>query len=437
MKPRVTILRLETLERRDVPAALTPAQVRHAYGFDQITFNNGSIVGDGSGQTIAIVDAYNDPYIFNDLDTFDRRYSINGSQSLYQQYGAANSFLTVAKLNNPRTSASWAGEIALDVEWAHAIAPGARILLVEARSNSFSDLLAAVNYARNQPGVSAVSMSWGSGEFANETSATYQNDFTTPNGHPGVTFVGASGDNGGPAIWPSVSTNVLSVGGTRLAVDAAGNFLGETAWGGSGGGPSVYFSRPSYQAGTYSGTKRAAPDVSYDADPSTGFSVYNTYDRGWEQIGGTSAGAPQWAALVAIANQGRNLRGLGTLDGPTQTLPLLYSLSSADFHDVTGGRNSYSAASGYDLVTGRGSPVANLVVRDLVGGAAPAQATASAAPAPAVQTASTNARSFWWSLWAIQFNVPKIASTTDFWAPPDRGLSRILQLMTLSQSAWV
>src|SRR5262249_5930979 len=143
----------------------------------------------------------------------------------------------------------------------------------------------------------AVSMSWGASEFANETTATYQNDFTTPNGHRGVTFVGASGDNGVPAIWPSVSPNVLSVGGTRLTVDAAGNFLGEAAGGGSGGGPSVYFSRPSYQAATYGGTKRAAPDVSYDADPSTGFSVYNTFDGGWEQIGGTSAGAPQWAAL--------------------------------------------------------------------------------------------------------------------------------------------
>jgi subtilase family serine protease len=280
-------------------------------------------------------------------------------------------------------------------------------------------------------------MSWGSGEFSNETSATYQNYFTTPNGHPGVTFVGASGDSGGPAIWPSVSTNVLSVGGTRLTVDGSGNFLGETAWAGSGGGPSVYFSRPSYQAGTYSGTKRAAPDVSYDADPSTGFSVYNTYDGGWEQIGGTSAGTPQWAALVAIANQGRNLRGIGTLDGPTQTLPLLYSLSSADFHDATSGRNGYSAAGGYDLVTGRGSPVANLVVRDLVGGAAPAQATASAAPASAVPTTSTKSTSFWRFLWAIQYNLPKIATTTDFSVPPDRGLGRILQLLTLSQGAWV
>jgi subtilase family serine protease len=329
MKSRATgecrgkaILRLEILETRATPAALTPAQVRHAYGFDQISF--GSIAGDGRGETIAIVDAYNDPYVFSDLNSFDNAYSINGSQSLYAQYGAASSFLTVATpQGTPRNSAGWAGEIALDVEWAHAMAPGAKVLLVEARSSSLSDLLAAVNYARSQPGVVAVSMSWGANEFSGETSATYQNDFTTPSGHAGVTFVAASGDSGAPAIWPAVSTNVLAVGGTRLSVDGAGNYLSETGWGGSGGGASVYFSRPAYQSGAngYSGSQRGAPDVAYDADPNTGFSVYNTYDGGWEQVGGTSAGAPQWAALVAIADQGRALAGLGSLDGATQTLP--------------------------------------------------------------------------------------------------------------------
>ncbi len=386
-RPRA-VLRLEALEARDTPAALTPAQVRHAYGFDQIRF--GSVAGDGTGQTIAIVDAYNDPYVLSDLDTFDRRYSINGSQTLYQQYGAASSFLTVARLNNARNDAGWAGEIALDVEWAHAIAPGAKILLVEARSSSLSDLLAAVNYARNQPGVTTVSMSWGSNEFRGETSATYQAYFGTPAGHTGVTFVGASGDSGAPAIWPSVSTNVLSVGGTRLAVDASGNYVGETAWRFSGGGPSAYFTRPGYQAGAngYAGTRRGSPDVAYDADPNTGFSVYNTYDGGWEQVGGTSAGAPQWAALVAIANQGLALNGVGSLDGPTQALPLIYSLSSADFHDITSGSNGYSASGGYDLATGRGSPRANLVVQDLITGD-----IAAVRPAALVGTASGGATS--------------------------------------------
>src|SRR5438093_12987089 len=140
MKPRsaTVVLRVERLEGRDTPAALTPAQVRHAYGFDQIQFAtaSGTVPGDGRGTTIAIVNAFNDPYVFGDLDTFDRRYSVNGGQSLYAQYGAASSLLTVATpQGTPRNNAGWAGEIALDVEWAHAIAPGAKILLVEARSN--------------------------------------------------------------------------------------------------------------------------------------------------------------------------------------------------------------------------------------------------------------------------------------------------------------
>jgi subtilase family serine protease len=368
MKRPTTILHVERLEVRDTPAALTPAQVGAAYGFNQITFTGsaGAVAGDGRGQTIAIVDAYNDPYIVNDVNTFDQRYSVNGNQTLYQQYGAASSFLSVVAQQGTRNNGSWAGEIALDVEWAHAIAPGARILLVEARSSSFTDLLAAVNYARSQPNVSTVSMSWGSNEFSGETSATYQSYFTTPAGHTGVTFVAASGDSGAPAIWPSVSTNVLAVGGTRLTVSGSGAYVSETAWGDSGGGPSRYFSKPSYQT-AYTGTKRGSPDVAYDADPNTGFSVYNTYDGGWEQIGGTSAGAPQWAALVAIADQGRALAGLGSLNGATQTLPAIYALSSADFHDITNGNNGYAATAGYDLATGRGSPRANLVVRDLVG----------------------------------------------------------------------
>src|SRR5207248_2797397 len=122
----------------------------------------------------------------------------------YGQYGPASSFLTVAMpLGTPSTSSGWSQEIALDVEWAHAIAPGAKILLVEARTSSLNDLLGAVDYARNYPGVSALSLSWGSAEFSTE--GNYDSRFTTPAGHGGITFIGASGDNGSPAIWPSVS----------------------------------------------------------------------------------------------------------------------------------------------------------------------------------------------------------------------------------------
>src|SRR5262245_50848550 len=187
LRRRPIQLRLELLEDRATPAGLTPAQVRHAYGFDQMAAVNGTSLT-GKGQTIAIVDAYNDPYIQSDLAAFDRQFGIAAPPSfkVVSQTGSTTAL--------PRTDSGWAGEIALDVEWAHAIAPGANILLVEANSSSVNDLLTAVNYARNQPGVVAVSMSWGAGEFTSETS--FNNYFTTPAGHTGVAFVASSGDSG-------------------------------------------------------------------------------------------------------------------------------------------------------------------------------------------------------------------------------------------------
>ncbi len=169
---------------------------------------------------------------------------------------------------------------------------------------------------------------------------------------------------------------MLSVGGTTLNLNSQG-YLSESGWSGSGGGISAYEAQPSYQRGlvTQSTTRRTNPDVAYDANPSTGFPVYDSYNNPvsapWSQWGGTSAGAPQWAALVAIADQGRALAGKTALDGATQTLPMLYALAAGDFHDVTSGTSTgsprYSAGAGYDLVAGRGSPYANLVVGDLVG----------------------------------------------------------------------
>jgi hypothetical protein len=349
------------------PTGLTPAQVRHAYGFDQISFNNGTVVGDGSGTTIAIVDAYDDPNIASDLHQFD------------VQFGLPDPTFTKVNQNGgsslPVANASWAQEISLDVEWAHAIAPKASILLVEASSASEANLFAAVRYAASAPGVVAVSMSWGGGEFSGESIS--DSTFQTPSGHPGVTFVASSGDSGAPPSYPATSPNVLSVGGTTLNVNSAGAILSESGWSGSGGGISADESQPGYQRGVVTQTtnSRANPDVAYDADPSTGFPVYITYGNSastpWLQFGGTSDAAPQWAALIAIADQGRALAGLGSLDGATQTLPKLYALPSGDFHDITSGTSTgsphFSAAAGYDLVTGLGSPVANRVVADLVG----------------------------------------------------------------------
>ncbi len=352
------------------PTGMTPAQIRQAYGINQISFNNGTVTGDGSGTTIAIVDAYDDPNIANDLHQFDVKFGLPDPTFKKVNQSGGSSL--------PAANGGWASEIALDVEWAHAVAPGAGILLVEASDTSYSNLFAAATYAAKQSGVVAVSMSFGGGEFSGETS--YDNVFQTSSGHAGVTFVAASGDYGAPPSYPAVSPNVLAVGGTTLNVDSGGNYLSESGWSGSGGGISSVEAQPSYQKGVVTQTTswRANPDVAYDADPNTGFAVYDSYNNGsaapWSQFGGTSDAAPQWAGLIAIADQGRALAGLGSLDGPSQTLPDLYSMPAGDFHDVTSGSStgspSYSARSGYDLVTGRGSPVANQVVAALVGSTA-------------------------------------------------------------------
>jgi subtilase family serine protease len=342
------------------PAGFSPQQISQAYGFNQIYFQNGAVKGDGSGQTIAIVDAYNQPNLASDLHTFDATYGLPDPPSLQVVNENGGNSL-------PATNTGWGMEESLDVEWAHAMAPGANILLVEANSASYADLMAAVNFARNQPGVSVVSLSWGSSEWSDEP--YYDGYFTTPAGHQGITFIAASGDSG-TVEYPSTSPNVLAVGGTQLTTDSAGNYVGETAWSGSGGGISTAESQPSYQQGVVTQTSnyRAVPDVAYNGSSNSPYAIYDTTGYGgWLQVYGTSAGAPQWAALVAIADQGRALDGEASLDGGSQTLPALYQLPQSDFHDITsGGNGTYSAAPGYDLVTGRGSPIANLVVAGLV-----------------------------------------------------------------------
>src|SRR5260370_22285182 len=146
--------------------------------------------------------------------------------------------------------------------------------------------MAAVDFARRQPGVRVVSMSWGSREFAGE--AGYDAVFTTPAGHPGVTCVAAAGDSGaaGGPEWPSVSPNVLAVGGTTLRLTGNALRAGETAWSGGGGGVSGQEAEPAYQRAVQSSGRRGTPDMAYDADPATGGYVYSSY--------GVTAGAFGW-----------------------------------------------------------------------------------------------------------------------------------------------
>ena len=184
------------------------------------------------------------------------------------------------------------------------MAPGANIELIEANSASLSNLLTCVQYAASRPGVSVVSMSWGASEFSSE--AQLRQLLHHAAGHTGVSFVASSGDSGAGALWPAISTNVLSVGGTTLTLEKRQPTRSETAWSDSGGGTSQYEKEASYEKGVNTTGHQMDPDVSYDANPNTGFAVYDSYGysgyRGWLEVGGTSAvrrnGRPWWPSPI-------------------------------------------------------------------------------------------------------------------------------------------
>lgn len=319
-----------------VPSGLSPAAVKAAYNLPQ----------SGGQGTIAIVDAYTDPNVEKDLATFSTQFGLPPCTT-------ANGCLTVhAMAPRIKSNSGWALEESLDTQWAHAIAPSAKILLVIAKSSSGNDLLNAVDYARSQTGVVSVSMSWGGSEFSGES--TYDTHFTGP------AFFASSGDAGSGVEWPAVSGNVIGVGGTTLSL-AGGTVSSETAWSGSGGGLSAYEQEPAYQSAyvvPQANNMRAVPDVSYDADPNTGFSVYDSLGyqgiKGWFVVGGTSAGAPQWAAIEALGSAVSSTSLYTDAASPTAY--------AADLRDITSGTNGScgfycTAQTAYDYVTGLGSPL--------------------------------------------------------------------------------
>ena len=360
----------ETLEARKLFSGYTPAQIETAYGFNQITFNGGTVAGNGAGQTIALMEVGNDATLNTDLQNFDAAYGLNnpGSSWCLSVVGEDGGAVpTVAATQSQQL------ETALDLEWAHAIAPAANILVVEANTSGGTDLYRSEVFASAAPGVSTVSISYTRPEA--ETDTTYLGTAQAP-GHNGVTFVAASGDNGFVS-FPSNISNVVGVGGTSLTLGTNGQYAGETVWnnqyGRSGGEPSLFIPEPTYQLGVQKTGTRTTADVSFDADPLTGFDTYFNGSTTPVSVGGTSAGAPAWAALFAIADQGRELNGLDTLDSGTQTLPMLYDLVGTPlyaqaFNDVTTGSNGfYSAGPGYDYPTGLGTPKANVLVQYLAG----------------------------------------------------------------------
>lgn len=381
----------------------TPAQIRAAYGLSQLPAQGSTNKGayQGSGQTVYLINAFHNPNIVQDLAVFNQKFGLPGCTMLsipassklpltapsagsgcsfavvYAAKSAATSVSTGALSSTvPVVSKSWVTESALDVQWAHAIAPLARLVLIEAQSASVPDLMAAVALA-NRMGPGIVSMSFGTGEFAYKTMLYWG----TPLGASAMSYVAANGDWGTQVLWPAVDTRVLAVGGTTLAWNRSSR--SETAWTSTGGATSVQVPAPAYQAGlvkpgdSATSTKRyrGSADVAFNADPYSGQYVYvtpstSTGGTGWIAAGGTSLAAPQWAGLLAVGNAVRALAGKAVL-GTVHT-KLYASVASAGryaslFADVSSGSNGScgamcTATTGYDLLTGWGSPKAvNLI----------------------------------------------------------------------------
>ncbi len=415
---------------------VSPEQLRDAYGINQISFTGRggtTVAGTGAGQTIAIVEEGVDPSLEADLTTFDQYFGIAAPPSFQIEY--QNNSTT----QNPYIIA----EASLDVEWAHAIAPGASIVVYDAQylppnpkepnngTESFENLLLAMKQASEISGVSVVTLSYGLDEDSMEesglTETSFDSDFTTPN----VTFLAASGDtgiygSGDPSPvdtdYPASSPNVVSVGGTSIVIGTPDDYpgtssSGEVAWGngthsyspnydppdggglgGGGGGLSAYEAEPAWQEGVVPvsmdpSDARAVPDVSMDSGSAQEYDVFTSTlgassdsasAVGWLGDAGTSAASPIWAGLIAIADQGRALAGGKALTGFSQTLPALYSLPSGDFHDIIYGNNGDPAEPGYDLATGLGTPVANLLVPALAAYEMPSQMSIKTEPPSSV-----------------------------------------------------
>ncbi|HSX15884.1 MAG TPA: S53 family peptidase [Candidatus Saccharimonadales bacterium] len=328
-----------------LPAGYGPAQFHGAYQTPGTSLNPG---------TIAVVAAYDAPNIVSDLATYNKTFGLPVFPSCSRTVTAA-CFQKVDQnggTNYPQRNSGWALEISMDVEMAHQTCQNCKLILVEASSASYTNLMKAVDRAR-QMGATVVSNSYGSNEFSGETA--YDNHFN----FPGVAFVFSSGDSGYGASYPAGSPFVTAAGGTTLNITAANAWQAETVWNGSGSGCSAYELKPSFQTDTGC-LRRSIADVAADADPNTGAAVYDSYSyqgmRGWFQVGGTSLSAPLIAGMYGLANN-------VALPAFANSVPYANFNYASNLHDVTVGTNGNcgtylcQGTAGYDGPTGLGSPL--------------------------------------------------------------------------------
>jgi len=357
-----------------------PTQIRTAYDIQRV-LDSGNL---GQGTTIVIIDAFQSPTIQHDLNLFDKTF---GLKSTTVNIIAPNG-LTPFNPNDPN-QVGWSAEISLDVEWSHAIAPEATIDLVLAPSNADADLFSVTQYAVAHHLGSIISQSFGEAESCADPTLLAQEDALFKSAtKQGITIFASSGDQGaaqptcdGSTYFLSASTPasdpyVTGVGATYLnANPQSGRYHGESAWndsfGASGGGFSTLYSRPSFQSGFVSNSMRGVPDVAYNGDVNGGvLVVWSESGLGQNLIfifGGTSAGSPQWAGMLALVNTAFGAQG--------DINPLLYKGFSRHgnglyFHDITVGDNTFTGAGsngvtvtvngyntrqGWDAVTGLGS----------------------------------------------------------------------------------
>ncbi len=339
------------------PSGYHPADLISAYNLPSSTA--------GAGQVVAIVDAYNDPNAYNDVNTYRTQFGIptiakcNGTT--LPASGQPPCFMQVNQSGStsglPSNNASWSQEISLDLDMVSAVCPNCSIILAEGSSASYANLGAAVNAAAKL-GANVISNSYGGSESSGETSYdSYYN-------HPGIQVVVSSGDGGYGVEYPASSPYVTAAGGTSLYLNSTGGYDHETAWensstSGAGSGCSAYEAQPSFQAISQITSvcgKRAVADVSADANPNTGVSVYDSYayhgSSGWLVFGGTSVASPILASVYALAGNG-STAGLGFAYAHTSSL---HDVTQYGAYTETCGNNLCNAAVGWDGPTGLGSP---------------------------------------------------------------------------------